>query len=93
MGIVHETVTDRIRLPFSKELKIYMEKEYGIYERFTYLKNKIFRNTEHIKQFHIYPPEKGRCTVIAVYETTDREYIPENRHYLSIDLEPHNLIT
>lgn len=29
MGIVHETGTDRIRLSLPKELKIYMEKEYG----------------------------------------------------------------
>lgn len=57
------------------------------------IKDKIFRSMEHIKQLHIYPPEKGRCTVIAVYEIADRGYLPENGHYLSIDLGLHNLMT
>ena len=93
MGIRHEKGSDQLRLSLPKDLKSYMEETYGIHEKFLYLENKIFRNMGHIKQLHIYPPENGRCTVIAVYEIADRGYLPENGHYLSIDLGLHNLMT
>nr|DAU19946.1 MAG TPA: endonuclease [Caudoviricetes sp.] len=93
MGIVHERNTDRIRLSLPKVLKRYMEETYQIHENFLYLENKIFRDMDQIKQLRIYPPEKGVCKVIVVYEISDQEELPQNGHYLSVDLGLHNLMT
>ena len=93
MGIVHEKGSMSVRLSLPKELKRYMEKAYGIHEKFLYLENKIFKNMDQIKQIRIYPPEKGVSKVIAVYEIPDAEVLPDKRHYLSIDLGLHNLMT
>lgn len=93
MGIVHETGTDRIRLSLPKELKVYMEKEYGIHDKFLYLENKIFRDMDHIKQLRIYPPENGKCDIIVIYEIEEPESFSQNGHYLSIDPGLHNLMT
>ena len=73
MGIRHEKGSDQLRLSLPKNLKIYMEETYGIHERFLYLENKIFRDMDHIKQLRIYPPEKGSCTILVVYEFPDQE--------------------
>ncbi|WP_243155954.1 transposase [Blautia wexlerae] len=93
MGIVHERDTDRVRLSLPKALKKYMEETYQIHENFLYLENKIFRGMDQIKQLRIYPPEKGNCKIIVVYEVPDQEELPQNGHELSIDLGLHNLMT
>ena len=93
MGIVHERDTDRVRLSLPKTLKKYMEETYQIHENFLYLENKIFRGMDQIQQLRIYPPEKGSCKIIVVYEVPDQEELPQNGHELSIDLGLHNLMT
>lgn len=35
-----------------------------------------------IKQLRIYPPEKGNCKIIVVYEVPDQEEFPQNGHEL-----------
>ena len=70
-----------------------MEETYQIHENFLYLENKIFRGMDQIKQLRIYPPEKGNCKIIVVYEVPDEEELPQNGHELSIDLGLHNLMT
>ena len=70
-----------------------MEETYQIHENFLYLENKIFRGMDQIKQLRIYPPEKGSCKIIVVYEVPDQEELPQNGHELSIDLGLHNLMT
>ena len=48
---------------------------------------------DQIKQLRIYPPEKGNCKIIVVYEVPDQEELPQNGHELSIDPGLHNLMT
>ena len=48
---------------------------------------------DQIKQLRIYPPEKGICNLIVVYEVPDPEELPQNGHELAIDLGLHNLMT
>ena len=93
MGIVHEWDTEKVRLSLPKALKRYMEETYQIHENFLYLENKIFRGMDQIKQLRIYPPEKGNCKIIVVYEVSGQEELPQNGHELSIDLGLHNLMT
>ena len=93
MGIVHERDTEKVRLSLPKALKKYMEGTYQIHENFLFLENKIFRDMDQIKQLRIYPPEKGICNLIVVYEVPDPEELPQNGHELAIDLGLHNLMT
>lgn len=92
-GMRHDEGSDEVRLSIPKRLKEYLKETYKISDNYLFLKNKIFKNTDRIKQIHIYPPENGRCEVIAVYETADIEVLPDNGHYLSVDLGLHNLMT
>lgn len=92
-GIKHESGSERIRLSLPKKLKEYMREQYQIDDNYLFLENKIFKDMDQIKQLHIYPPENGRCEVIAVYEKEDAELQPDNGHYLSVDLGLHNLMT
>ena len=91
VGILHERDTEKVRLSLPKALKKYMEGTYQIHENFLFLENKIFRDMDQIKQLRIYPPEKGICNQIVVYEVPDPEELPQNGHELSIDLGLHNL--
>ena len=93
-GIVHEAGTDHVRLSLSKSLKEYMLSEYGIGSKYLFLKNKVFQNTDVIKQIKIYPPdEDGSCRVIVIYEVADVKPLGDNGRYLSVDLGLHNLMT
>ena len=65
----------------------------GFMKNFYILKNKIFRNMDHIKQLRIYPPEDGKCDLIVIYEVKEPEPLSLNGHYLSMDLGIHNLMT
>ena len=92
-GIVHTEGDSTVRLTLSKQLKQFMSKQYDITNNFLYLKNKIFKDTDVIKQIRIYPPENGACAVIVVYEVDDAVMLPDNGEYLSVDLGLHNLMT
>ena len=92
-GIVHEKGEDRVRLSLPKKLKEYMRSEYGIEDNYLYLENKIFQDTDTIKQIKMYPPEDNEAMVIVIYEVNDVIPVEENGHYLSIDLGLHNLFT
>ena len=93
MGIVHYPNTEIVRLSIPKNLKEYMQKQYGICENYLYLENKIFKDIDTIKQIKLYPPEKGSMEIIVIYEVSDVTPVPDNGHYLSIDLGLHNLMT
>ena len=92
-GIVHSEGDSTVRLTLSKQLKQFMSGQYDITNNFLYLKNKIFKDTDVIKQIRIYPPENGTCTVIVVYEVNDAVMLSDNGRYLSIDIGLHNLMT
>jgi len=92
-GIQHEVGSEMIRLSLPKKLKEHMKETYEISANYLFLKNRIFKNTENIKQLHIYPPKAGKCEVIVVYEIADTKKVSDNGHYLSIDLGLHNLLT
>ena len=77
----------------SKSIKKIYGRNVSDHEKFLYLENKIFRGMDQIKQLRIYPPEKGECKVIVVYEISEREELSQNGHYLSVDLGLHNLMT
>lgn len=92
-AIAHDKGTDRVRLTLSKQLKVYMSETYGICDNFLFLKNKIFKNTDIIKQIKIYPPVHNECSIIVIYEVPDAKMLSDNGRYLSIDLGLHNLMT
>lgn len=93
-AIVHRAGSCSVRLSLPKQLKEYLKMSYDISENYLYLENKIFQNTDNIKQIKIYPPDhKGICQMIVIYEISDAEMMSDNGHYLSIDLGLHNLMT
>ncbi len=49
-GIVHSEGDSTVRLTLSKQLKQFMSGQYDITNNFLYLKNKIFKDTDVIKQ-------------------------------------------
>jgi putative transposase len=92
-GIVHGKGSSLVRLSIPAGLKRYMADTYGIREDFLYLKDRNFRNTDNIKQIRLYPPKNGNCVMHIVYEVPDVRPLPDNGHYLSIDMGLHNLFT
>jgi len=92
-AIVHEKDSDVVRLSLPKQLKLFMSETYGISDNYIYLKNKIFKYTDAIKQIKVYPPEGNKCDIIVIYEVEDVIPLPDNGRYLSIDLGLHNLMT
>ena len=92
-GISHEADSDTVRLSVPKRLKIFMSDTYGISDNYLFLKNPIFKDTDTIKQIKLYPPEKGECSIIVIYEIPDVTKLPDNGNQLSIDLGLHNLMT
>ena len=93
-AIKHEPGSTIVRLSLPKQLMEYMKTAYGISDEFLFLENQIFRNTDTIKQIKIYPPEKdGTSSIIVIYELPDISFVPDNGHYLGIDLGLHNLMT
>ena len=92
-AIVHESGSQMIRLSLPKKLMSYMSENYGISAKYLFLENKIFKDTDAIKQIKIYPPENGLCEVIVIYEIADVQALDDNGKYLSIDLGLHNLMT
>lgn len=92
-AVVHEAGSDIVRLSLPKQLKQFMSANYAICDTYLYLKNQIFKNTDTIKQIKIYPPQKGECKIIMIYEIADCVPKEDNGKYLSIDLGLHNLMT
>ena len=93
-AIVHVSGSKRVRLSLPKQLKEYLKHTYDISDNYLYLENKIFQNTDVIKQIKIYPPDqKNVCQVIVIYDVKDVEKMQDNGRYLSIDLGLHNLMT
>ena len=92
-AVVHTAGSDTVRLSLPKQLMSHMESAYGISGKFLYLKNRIFKTTDIIKQIKIYPPEGNECRIIVIYEVKDIKYLSDNGRYLSIDLGLHNLMT
>ena len=92
-AVRHEPGTDTVRLSLPKQLKAYMAEAYGISETYLFLKNPVFKGTDVIKQIKLYPPEKGECRIIVIYEIPDVQTLPDNGRYMSIDLGLHNLMT
>lgn len=96
-GIVHVQGDDSVRLTLSKKLQEYISENKKIDAKYLFLKNKIFQDIEKIKQIRLYPPKKERrkyiVEVIVVYEIPDVPMVPDNEHYLSVDLGLHNLMT
>ena len=93
MGIVHDKGSSSVRLSLSRTFKRYMSDTYGTRIEFIYLENKLFKGMDVIKQIKIYPPVKGKCDIIVVYEVQDVKPFADNNKYLSIDLGIHNFIT
>ena len=90
-AIVHVSGSKRVRLSLPKQLKEYLKHTYDIGDNYLYLENKIFQNTDVIKQIKIYPPDrKNVCQVIVIYDVKDVEKMQDNGHYLSIDLGLHS---
>ena len=93
-AIVHVSGSKRVRLSLPKQLKEHLKHTYDICDNYLYLENKIFQNTDVIKQIKIYPPDqKNVCQIIVIYDVKDVEKMQDNGHYLSIDLGLHNLMT
>lgn len=93
-GIVHKACSDTVRLSLPKALREHMSAAYGISNNYLFLKNKVFQNTDVIKQIKIYPPESdGSCRIIVIYQIQDVETLTDNGRYLSVDLGLHNLMT
>jgi len=92
-GIRHEKESSGIRLTLSGNLKAHMSSACDIHVQFLSLENKIFRRMEVIKQIKLYPPRRGECETIVIYEIPDPELLPDNGRYLSVDLGLHNLMT
>ena len=60
-AIVHVSGSKRVRLSLPKQLKEYLKHAYDICDNYLYLENKIFQNTDVIKQIKIYPPDQKKC--------------------------------
>lgn len=84
---------DTIRLTLSKGLKSHMAEAYEIHENYLYLKNRIFKDMEHIKQLKIYPPKNNEVRIIVIYEVEDTIFLEDNGKYLSIDIGVKNPFT
>ena len=82
-----------IRLTLPKHLKAHMAERFDIHAKYLFLKNKIFRDMDHIKQIKLYMPKRNVCRVILVYAIPDPPILPDNNRYLSVDLGLHNLMT
>lgn len=82
---------DSIRLSIPKQLKLYL-KERDINADYIYLKTKRFSDIT-IKEIQIKFIDKDSFLAIAVYQEEDREMIPENGRYLSVDMGIRNSFT
>lgn len=93
MGIKHTFGSSVVRLTLSKQLKEYMSSTFDINEEYLYLENKVFQSINQIKQLKLYLPRRNTLEVIIIYDIEDATPLPDNHHYLSIDLGLHNLMT
>ena len=82
-----------LRLALPKQLKEYMLSNYGINADYLFLENEIFQNVGTVKQLKIYPPIESMARVIIIYEREVLVELPDNGHYLSIDLGINNPFT
>lgn len=93
-GMAHESGADTVRLTISRQLKEHMKRMYAVHENYLYLKNRIFKSMDRIKQIHLYSPDdEGKCQAIIIYEVEDVPVKDDNGRYLSVDLGLHNLLT
>lgn len=92
-GIVHVSSSNTIRFSLPRQLMDYLKNTYHIDAKYLYLENGLFQTFDVIKQIKLYPPEKGKCDVIVIYEVPDAQTKEDNANYLSIDLGLHNLMT
>ena len=92
-GIKHEARSEEVRLSLPNGLKKYLLEAYGGKADFLFLHNRVFSETDMIKQIKLYPPRHGETRVIVIYETENVIPAEENGKYLSIDPGLHNLFT
>ena len=92
-GIVHNKKSAQIRLSIPKNLKVHMAERFDIHENYLFLENKVFQDMENIKQIKLYPPVNGELLVILIYEIPEVGWLPDNSHYIAIDLGIKNLMT
>lgn len=83
----------KIRFTLPLALKKHMADKYGIHEEYLFIENDLFADMERIKQIKLYMPEDGVMRIIVIYEFNDPVFLPDNGHYLSIDMGVHNLMT
>ena len=92
-GIVHNKKSAQIRLSIPKNLKVHMAERFDVHENYLFLENKVFQDMENIKQIKLYPPVNGELLVILIYEIPEVGWLPDNSHYIAIDLGIKNLMT
>lgn len=92
-GIVHEYGSPSVRLSLPRQLMAYMLEKYDIDATYLFIENNLFCDIEKIKQIKLYPPEDGKCKVIAIYEVPDVPLMQDNGRYLAIDPGINNLLT
>lgn len=82
-----------LRLSLPKALKAHMAERYDIHEDYLFIENKLFGDMDFIKQVKLCMPENNIMRVIVIYEIPNVKMLPDNGHYLSLDLGVHNLMT
>lgn len=84
-------INKQIRLSIPKQLKEYL-KTNGINTNYIFLKTERFSDIK-IRQLRVSLLKNGKIRLSAVYEEADIDLLPDNKHYLSIDLGIKNNIT
>jgi putative transposase len=82
-----------IRFTLPKALKKHMLDKYKIHADYLFLNSNEFKNMKRIKQIKIYPPKNNKIEIVVTYQIEDKEMLPDNGKYLSIDLGINNPFT